>query len=95
MKNFDFIVTGLFYYAIQDVPIGILITDTAYWAVGDTRNAKVVQLATQFILYTLYQRLNGVDIPQYLQIVQIVCVVRASEDVLVRPERYNSCAVRM
>lgn len=59
---------GILFYALQDVPIGIPITDTVYWGVGDTRNKKIVLVVITLIMYDIYTRLNGVDIPSYIQV---------------------------
>lgn len=59
---------GLLYYAIQDVITGTLITDTAFWTQGDSRNQKIIEITIDIILFNIYNRLNGSEIPNYLQI---------------------------
>jgi hypothetical protein len=59
------ITTITFYNAIEDVPSGTDITDTDFWAVGDTRNKKIVEIVIDMLLYNLLARLNSVDIPAY------------------------------
>lgn len=58
----------ILYYALQDVPTATLITDTAYWKEGDTRNSALVQVLVVIVLYNIYSRLNGSEIPNWLQV---------------------------
>lgn len=56
------------YSALQEVPAGSSITDTSFWAVTDLRNAKLVSAVTLIMLYENYTRLNGTEIPGWLQL---------------------------
>jgi hypothetical protein len=59
---------GLLYYAIQSVTTGTLISDTDFWTQADNRNQKIVEITIDIILFNIYNRLNGSEIPNYLQI---------------------------
>ena len=59
---------GLLYYAIQDVTTGTLITDTLFWTQGDGRNTKIIEIVIDLVLFNIYNRLNGSEIPQFIQI---------------------------
>jgi hypothetical protein len=56
------------YKALQDVVADTVITDTAFWALDDPRNAKLITSVILIILYENYTRLNGSEIPNWLQI---------------------------
>lgn len=55
-----------YFTAIQDVPTLQPITDTAFWTAGDDRNQKLITGVILIILYELYTRLNGSEIPNWL-----------------------------
>lgn len=58
---------GVLYYAIQAVPALTSINDTDYWTQGDSRNAMVMQCVVEVSLYNIYSRLNGTDIPAFIE----------------------------
>lgn len=57
-----------FYTAIQEVPTGTLITDTDFWIEGDSRSQILIERIIDILLYNIYTRLNGSEIPTYLSI---------------------------
>jgi len=57
-----------FYVASQDVPATTVITDDTFWTVGDDRNRKLLTSIIIIILFENYTRLNGSEIPNWLQI---------------------------
>lgn len=56
------------YVALQDVPTSTLITDAAFWKLSDPRNSKMVTATVLIVLYENYTRLNGSEIPNWLQL---------------------------
>jgi len=56
------------YTAIQDVPPSTAITNTAFWIPKDERNPKMIIVGIIILLYENYTRLNGSEIPNWLQI---------------------------
>lgn len=56
------------YTALQDVPGdgSIPIGNIAYWSPGDPRNQKVLNAALVIVLYIIYGRLYGQEIPNYI-----------------------------
>lgn len=56
------------YVAVQDVPGGTVITDTDFWLKRDARNPKIVTIAILVLLYENYTRINGTEIPNWLQL---------------------------
>lgn len=58
----------ILYYALQDVPASTPITDGTYWKKGDSRNNALVQVLVVVVLYNIYSRLNGSEIPNWLQV---------------------------
>lgn len=55
-----------YFTAIQDVPASTPITDTDYWKEGDFRNPKMMNVVMILVLYDIYSRLYGNDIPAWL-----------------------------
>ena len=58
----------LIYIAVKDVPATTLITDTTYWKQSDTRNQAIVDIMVVFVLYAIYSRINGSEIPNWIQV---------------------------
>ena len=56
------------YFAVQDVPANTLLTDTAYWTKADSRNPAIVQIVCVLVLYNIYSRINGSEIPNWIQV---------------------------
>lgn len=56
------------YRALSDVPANTEITNTTFWIKEDPRNAKLVTTCVIIILYENYARLNGTEIPNWLQL---------------------------
>lgn len=56
------------YNAISDIAIGIPITDTTFWEEKDTRNPMIVEVVLIMVLYNIYTRINGSEIPGWLQV---------------------------
>jgi len=54
---------GDFYTCIKD-STGNLPSDTEFFSNTDSRNAKIVEITVDFMLYNLMPRLNNVDIPK-------------------------------
>lgn len=57
-----------FYIAIQDVPATTLITNVAYWTESDFRNQAMIDVVLVFVLYGIYSRINGSEIPNWIQV---------------------------
>ncbi|MEK0371116.1 MAG: hypothetical protein QQN55_08185 [Nitrosopumilus sp.] len=56
------------YFAIQDVPAATLLTDILFWTKADSRNPAIVQIVVVLILYNIYSRINGSEIPTWIQV---------------------------
>lgn len=56
------------YFAIQDVPTLTLLSNTAFWTKADSRNPAMVQVIVVLVLYTIYSRINGSEIPNWVQV---------------------------
>ncbi|MEK0369744.1 MAG: hypothetical protein QQN55_01115 [Nitrosopumilus sp.] len=57
-----------FYTAIQDVPATTPITNTSFWKEGDFRNQAMVDVVIVLVLYSIYSRINGSEIPNWIQV---------------------------
>lgn len=57
-----------FYFAIQDVPALTVLTDTAFWTKSDSRNQAIVDIVVVLVLYAVYSRINGSEIPNWIQV---------------------------
>ena len=60
--------SDLLYIAIIDVTAGEPITETTYWKQSDTRNQAIVDIMVVIVLYTIYSRINGSEIPNWIQV---------------------------
>lgn len=60
--------SDLIYIAIQDVPLSTPITNTTFWKQSDTRNQAIVDIMVVFVLYGVYSRINGSEIPNWIQV---------------------------
>ena len=58
----------LIYVAIIDVPASTPITNTTFWKQTDTRNQAIVDIMVVFVLYAIYSRINGSEIPNWIQV---------------------------
>ena len=58
----------LIYISIDAVPAGQPITNETYWKQSDTRNQAVTDIMVVLILYALYSRINGSEIPNWVQV---------------------------
>ena len=58
----------LIYIALSDVPATTPITNTTFWKQSDTRNQAMVDIMVVFILYAIYSRINGSEIPTWIQV---------------------------
>lgn len=56
------------YYAITEVPANTPLTETDFWTKGDSRNPAIVQIIVVLVLYNIYSRLNGSEIPNWIQV---------------------------
>lgn len=56
------------YTSIISVPATTPITNTTYWKQSDTRNQAIVDILVVFVLYTIYSRINGSEIPNWIQV---------------------------
>jgi hypothetical protein len=56
------------YFAIQDVPALTLLTNTTFWTKADSRNPAIVQIVVVIVLYNIYSRINGSEIPNWIQV---------------------------
>ena len=56
------------YFAIQDVPANTPLTDVLFWTKADSRNPAIVQIIVVLVLYTIYSRINGSEIPNWIQV---------------------------
>jgi hypothetical protein len=57
-----------FYTAIQDVPTLKPITDVLFWKESDFRNPAMVDINVVLVLYAIYSRINGSEIPNWIQV---------------------------
>lgn len=56
------------YTALKTTVTGTPVTNSVFWKKGDDRNAKIVGVILIIILYETYARLNGHEIPQWIQL---------------------------
>ena len=56
------------FVAAKDVPATTAISDTEFWTAGDDRNQKILTAVLIIILYENYTRLNGSEVPNWLQL---------------------------
>lgn len=67
-KQYDRVFVGKkIYNALEDAPIGTLLTDSTIWGQKDNRNAAIVSVVLIVLLYNIYPRINGSEQPQWLQ----------------------------
>jgi len=59
---------GLIYLALSDIPANTPITNTTFWKQSDTRNQAIVDIMVVIVLYGVYSRINGSEIPSWIQI---------------------------
>ena len=68
-KQYDRVfLNGLIYNALEDAPVGTVLTDINFWEQKDNRNAAIVSVVLTVMLYNIYPRINGSEQPQWLQI---------------------------
>lgn len=60
--------SGNLYVSIQAVPIATPITDTDFWDKTDDRNQAIVDVIVVLVLYAVYSRINGSEIPNWIQV---------------------------
>jgi len=56
------------YFAIQDVPALTALTDTDFWTKADSRNPAMVEVIVVLVMYIIYSRINGSEIPNWIQV---------------------------
>ena len=56
------------YVALKDVPATTLITATEFWKESDSRNSAIVDVVVVYVLYGIYSRINGSEIPNWIQV---------------------------
>lgn len=56
------------YFAIQAVPTLTPLTDTAFWTKADSRNQAMIDVIVVLVLYSIYSRINGSEIPNWIQV---------------------------
>ena len=56
------------YFAIKDAPANTALSDTAFWTKGDSRNQAIVDVVVVLTLYAVYSRINGSEIPNWIQV---------------------------
>ena len=56
------------YFAIQDVPTLTLLTNILFWTKADSRNSAIVDIVVVLVLYAIYSRINGSEIPNWIQV---------------------------
>lgn len=56
------------YFAVQAVPGGTLLTNTAFWTKADSRNQAMIDVIVVMVLYSIYSRINGSEIPNWIQV---------------------------
>ena len=56
------------YFAIQDVPATTLLTNELFWTKADSRNLAMVEVVVVLVMYMIYNRINGSEIPNWIQV---------------------------
>jgi len=56
------------YFAIQAVPTLTLLTNTLFWTKADSRNQAMIDVIVVLVLYSIYSRINGSEIPNWIQV---------------------------